>query len=351
MAVLETGLGGRLDATNARAAARHRHHARLLRPHGVSGPHARGDRRGEGRHPQAGRARGGQPPGARGARGHRAPRAGSWARPCSLEGRDFAVGVPRRRRARATAGSTLALEGLSLSLRGPHQRQNAAVALACLEQLDARRRRRLRGGRARGAGRRALAGRLEEVSRHAARGARRRAQPRRRARCCSRRSTRSTRAAASTRSSACSRTRTAQPMMRGALPALRLRPPHAAGQPALARPRALPRARPVRCARTCVPTPALDEALRRRAAPGRWRRTLVLCTGSLFLVGAVRARLRAETLAQCSSESVNSRHAPPGRLENRSPRGRDAPRSTRSSSGRSTRRPSTWWRRRTAGRW
>jgi dihydrofolate synthase/folylpolyglutamate synthase len=63
--------------------------------------------------------------------------AGEVGAPMRLEGRDFALetspdgGFVWR-------GTRWNLEGLSLSLRGPHQRQNAAVALAALEQLDAR---------------------------------------------------------------------------------------------------------------------------------------------------------------------------------------------------------------------
>jgi dihydrofolate synthase/folylpolyglutamate synthase len=61
--------------------------------------------------------------------------AGQVGAPMVLEGLDFALeslpgGLSYR-------GPRWSLDGLSLSLRGPHQRQNAAVALAVLEQLDA----------------------------------------------------------------------------------------------------------------------------------------------------------------------------------------------------------------------
>jgi dihydrofolate synthase / folylpolyglutamate synthase len=55
--------------------------------------------------------------------------------PMLLEGLDFAVeSLPG---GLSYWGPRWSLDGLSLSLRGPHQRQNAAVALAALEQLDA----------------------------------------------------------------------------------------------------------------------------------------------------------------------------------------------------------------------
>ncbi|ATB37809.1 bifunctional folylpolyglutamate synthase/dihydrofolate synthase [Cystobacter fuscus] len=57
--------------------------------------------------------------------------------PVLLEGRDFHLGQ-RPGGGLAYEGSGLSLEGLSLSLRGEHQWQNAAVALAALEQLSAR---------------------------------------------------------------------------------------------------------------------------------------------------------------------------------------------------------------------
>jgi dihydrofolate synthase/folylpolyglutamate synthase len=57
--------------------------------------------------------------------------------PVLLEGRDFHMEA-RAGGSLAYMGTGLSLEGLSLSLRGEHQWQNAAVALASLEQLSAR---------------------------------------------------------------------------------------------------------------------------------------------------------------------------------------------------------------------
>ena len=60
--------------------------------------------------------------------------AGQVGAPVLLEGLDFAVeSLPAGLSYRGTRWN---LDGLSLSLRGLHQRQNAAVALAALEQLD-----------------------------------------------------------------------------------------------------------------------------------------------------------------------------------------------------------------------
>jgi dihydrofolate synthase/folylpolyglutamate synthase len=64
-------------------------------------------------------------------------RAGEVGAPLLLEGRDFAV-VARPGSGLAYEGLGLSLEGLTLGLRGEHQRQNAAVALAALESLCAR---------------------------------------------------------------------------------------------------------------------------------------------------------------------------------------------------------------------
>ena len=56
--LLETGLGGRLDATNVDPpSGGHRDHADLARSSGVSRRHGRGDRRRKSRHPEARRAR------------------------------------------------------------------------------------------------------------------------------------------------------------------------------------------------------------------------------------------------------------------------------------------------------
>lgn len=136
VAVLETGLGGRLDATTACApgvtaitpvaldhmeylgptlASIAREKAGILKP-GVPCALAR------------------QAPEALAVLEQEAARVGA---PLLLEGRDYAFEEGQ--------GGALAfrspwgrLEGLTLGLRGPHQRQNAAVALAALALLDAR---------------------------------------------------------------------------------------------------------------------------------------------------------------------------------------------------------------------
>ncbi|XXF75779.1 bifunctional folylpolyglutamate synthase/dihydrofolate synthase [Myxococcaceae bacterium GXIMD 01537] len=136
VAVLEVGLGGRLDATSAceplvtaitpvsfdhmeylghTLAAIAGEKAGILKP-GVPVVVAR------------------QEPEALAAIERAAERLGA---PVVLEGRDFAVeeGAGGALRYRGPRG---AVEGLTLSLRGPHQRQNAAVALACLGELGAR---------------------------------------------------------------------------------------------------------------------------------------------------------------------------------------------------------------------
>ena len=99
IAVLEVGLGGRLDATNVVTPLVVRDHVDRLRSPGAARHHARGDRGREGRHHQAGHAGGDRPtareaarggdrsdrrdasaaPGDRGARGRRRCRAGTPA--------------------------------------------------------------------------------------------------------------------------------------------------------------------------------------------------------------------------------------------------------------------------------
>jgi dihydrofolate synthase/folylpolyglutamate synthase len=64
-------------------------------------------------------------------------RAGEVGAPLLLEGLDFALEAHPDGRL-SWWGPGLSLEGLSLGLRGTHQRQNAAVALAALRQLTAR---------------------------------------------------------------------------------------------------------------------------------------------------------------------------------------------------------------------
>jgi dihydrofolate synthase / folylpolyglutamate synthase len=64
-------------------------------------------------------------------------RAEQLAVPVRVEGRDFGI-VPGSDGTLAYTGTAWSLDGLTLSLRGPYQHQNAAVALACLEALQER---------------------------------------------------------------------------------------------------------------------------------------------------------------------------------------------------------------------
>ncbi|WP_244221882.1 bifunctional folylpolyglutamate synthase/dihydrofolate synthase [Corallococcus exercitus] len=64
-------------------------------------------------------------------------RAEQLAVPVQVEGRDFGI-VPGSNDTLSYRGTRWSLDGLTLALRGPFQRQNAAVALACLESLQAR---------------------------------------------------------------------------------------------------------------------------------------------------------------------------------------------------------------------
>ncbi len=135
VAVLEVGLGGRLDATTAASpvvtaitpvsfdhmeylghtlAAIAREKAGILKP-GVPCVVARQE-------PEALAAI--------------VRRAGEVGAPLRGEGGDFA-GEARPDGSLAYRGPSWSLEGLAVALRGPHQRQNAAVALACLEALQA----------------------------------------------------------------------------------------------------------------------------------------------------------------------------------------------------------------------
>ncbi|HYH97639.1 folylpolyglutamate synthase/dihydrofolate synthase family protein [Hyalangium sp.] len=136
VAVLETGLGGRLDATNTVLPL-----VTAITPisfdHMEYLGHTLGAIAGE----KAGILKPGVPvvvsrqePEALQAIARVAAEVGA---PLLLEGRDFA-GEARPEGGLAYQGPRWRLDGLSLSLRGPHQLQNAAVALAALEQLDAR---------------------------------------------------------------------------------------------------------------------------------------------------------------------------------------------------------------------
>ncbi|HEX8824416.1 MAG TPA: folylpolyglutamate synthase/dihydrofolate synthase family protein [Archangium sp.] len=213
--------------------------------------------------------------------------AGEVGAPVLLEGRDFSLHA-RPDGGLSYEGSGLPLEGFSLGLRGLHQRQNAAVAVAALEQLSARGvsvspealRTGLAGAR--------WPGRLEELGgqppvlldgAHNPAGVQvlleglRSLYPGRRIHCVF----------------GVVADKDRGPMLRALLPtctSVHLTP--------LETPRSLgpeyyvEEARAL-CADVCA-YPSLDEALagaRGRAAPG----DVLLCTGSLFLVGSVRARL------------------------------------------------------------
>ena len=130
LAVLEVGLGGRLDATTA---AR----PRLTAVTRVGMDHMEflGESLEEIAREKAAIFRKGvpavvaqQPPEALAAI---ESVAGSVEAPLLLEGRDFSLdGLGRYR------GPELSLDGLALSLHGDHQHHNAAVAIACAHQLD-----------------------------------------------------------------------------------------------------------------------------------------------------------------------------------------------------------------------
>ncbi|MBJ6765736.1 bifunctional folylpolyglutamate synthase/dihydrofolate synthase [Myxococcaceae bacterium JPH2] len=134
--VLETGLGGRLDATNAALST-----VTAVTPisfdHMEYLGHTLGAIAGE----KAGIFKPGVPavvsrqePEALEAISRRAAEVGA---PLLVEGRDFAL-EGEANGALSYRGPSWRLSGVSLALRGPYQRQNAAMALACLESLAAR---------------------------------------------------------------------------------------------------------------------------------------------------------------------------------------------------------------------
>ncbi|MCE9666914.1 bifunctional folylpolyglutamate synthase/dihydrofolate synthase [Myxococcus stipitatus] len=133
--VLETGLGGRLDATTAAP-------ARVTAITPVSFDHM--EYLGDTLAAIAGEKAGILEPGVPCVVSRQAPealeaiaaRARALGAPLWVEGRDFELTATADGRL-AYRGPAWRLDDLSLSLRGPHQRQNAAVALACLEALDA----------------------------------------------------------------------------------------------------------------------------------------------------------------------------------------------------------------------
>lgn len=129
VAVLETGLGGRLDATNCARPA-----VTAITPISFDHLELLGHTLDAIAREKAGICKPGvpcvvsrQPEEAMRAIQAVASAAGA---PLWLEGSDFELSPDLRYRGRAWS-----LDGLTLSLRGAHQRQNAAVALACLEAL------------------------------------------------------------------------------------------------------------------------------------------------------------------------------------------------------------------------
>ncbi len=136
VAVVETGLGGRLDATNACQPL-------VTAITSISFDHM--EYLGTTLGAIAGEKAGILKPGVPAVLSRQEPealaalvaRAGEVGAPVLLEGRDFDL-EPQpdgRFRWRGPGGGQ---EGLTLGLRGPHQRQNAAVALAALERLSQR---------------------------------------------------------------------------------------------------------------------------------------------------------------------------------------------------------------------
>ena len=137
VAVLETGLGGRLDATTAASPV-----VTAITP--VSFDHV--EYLGGTLSAIAGEKAGILKPGVPCVVAHQAPealeaiarKAREVGAPLKLEGRDFSTGRQPDGHL-SYQGTAWRLDGLSLGLRGPHQRQNAAVALACLEALQVHR--------------------------------------------------------------------------------------------------------------------------------------------------------------------------------------------------------------------
>jgi dihydrofolate synthase/folylpolyglutamate synthase len=134
VAVVEVGLGGRLDATNACQPL-----VTAITPVSFDHMEYLGNTLGAIAGEKAGILKPGVPvvvsrqePEALAAIERRAGEVGA---PVLLEGRDFSLNA-RSDGGLAYEGPGLSLEGLVLGLRGPHQRQNAAVAVASLARLS-----------------------------------------------------------------------------------------------------------------------------------------------------------------------------------------------------------------------
>jgi dihydrofolate synthase/folylpolyglutamate synthase len=164
VAVLETGLGGRLDATNTVAPL-----VTAITPISFDHMEYLGHTLGA----IAGEKAGILKPGVPVAVSRQEPEAleviarvaGEVGAPMLLEGRDFTL-EDAASGTLVYQGPRWSLDGLALSLRGPHQKQNAAVALAALEQLDARGLTVPTEAAKSGLASARWPGRLEEVSRH-----------------------------------------------------------------------------------------------------------------------------------------------------------------------------------------
>ncbi|CAM4474762.1 bifunctional folylpolyglutamate synthase/dihydrofolate synthase [Corallococcus exiguus] len=136
VAVLETGLGGRLDATTAANPV-----VTCVTPVSFDHMEYLGNTLREIAGEKAGIFKAGVPvvlsrqePEALDALLRRAEQ---LAVPVQVEGRDFGI-VPGVDGTLSYRGHGWSLDGLMLALRGPYQHQNAAVALSCLESLHAR---------------------------------------------------------------------------------------------------------------------------------------------------------------------------------------------------------------------
>ena len=136
LAVIEVGMGGRLDATNVidpSAARRSRRSATTTPASWATGSK---DRRREGRHPEARRAGGDRPP-ARGERRGDRRRSGQARGAAVPHGREWQV-TPTASGFRYQSDLTT-LDLPAPALAGAHQIDNAATAVACIERLRAAR--------------------------------------------------------------------------------------------------------------------------------------------------------------------------------------------------------------------
>jgi dihydrofolate synthase / folylpolyglutamate synthase len=131
LAVLETGLGGRLDATTACVPL-----VTCITPLGLDHQAYLGSTLTAIAGEKAGIVKAGAPLVSSRQPEEALPVLEAASRraavPLLLEGRDFGLDQDRYR------GVARQVSGLHTPLAGPHQRQNLAVALACLEQLEAR---------------------------------------------------------------------------------------------------------------------------------------------------------------------------------------------------------------------